>query len=706
MAINGLLRLFAPSAIFYYLAIPPNLNTRTLTDNTDHMKKVLLSLAAFAFALTAAAADPAAQAYEVSFLYDGQPFSPETWQSSEKTTGPLETETAYISPDGRLKVTITRKTYPDFPVKEIRTALECLSDEGTGIIEDFRSLRFSREYNSTGYNTRGVKVRRTNGSRSEYTDFCRHDVFLQPRPECDTLEFSSGLGRTTDWIPYFGIDFDSLHGLEIAVGWTGTWRAGMHLDKEFRLNVGMGQRTHFRMLPGECFCMPYVVIYERDGQTVEDGLVGFHRFVIAHKAPRDSKGNLFKPILPLTAAGGNKTDENLLKVIDKATAAFPDIPFDTFWVDAGWYGTEPNVPQEDNCGPHWYAAVGNWHPNPAIHPEGNLRKIAEAANRKGMRFLLWFEPERATHKTAVVNEHPEYFIQRKINVNPRRFLIDYTNPDAVAWMKAEVVRNIEESGVQVYRQDFNVDPLFHWRENDTPDRLGVTEIQTINGLWDYWEWLRRKYPDMPFDCCAGGGGRIDIHIMSYAHAYCRDDAQMFEHPEELAQIITLNSTPYLPFTAGDTFTVPPFDTYGFLSCMAATTVFSPPAIQGMFLNRDPSAKEIAWYTKLLKTADRFRDYFFGDFYALTHEALDGPDIYAGYQLNLPDKGEGFYMVFRRESCPDDSFNLRLRAIDPKATYRVEDFDGKVKRMKGSALATQVLSFPEPRSYKLVFYKKL
>ena len=494
--------------------------------------------------------------------------------------------------------------------------------------------------------------------------------------------------------------------MEVAIGWTGNWRADMRVDEEFHFSTGMGERTHFKMLPGERFRMPYVVIYERDGQTVEEGLVGFHRFIIAHKAPRDSKGELFRPILPLASAGGNKSDENLLKIIDKATAELKDIPFDTFWVDAGWYGNEPEVPQDQNCGPFWYAAVGNWHPNPSLHPDGNLRKVAQAANRKGMRFLLWFEPERATHKASVVQEHPEYFIQRKNNPNPRRFLVNFANPDAVAWMKGEVIRNIEESGVQVYRQDFNVNPVFHWRENDAEDRQGVTEIQTINGLWDFWSWLRARYPDMPFDSCAGGGGRIDIHILSYAHAYCRDDAQMFEHPEELAQNITLNSTPYMPFTAGDTFTVPPFDTYGFLSCMASTTVFSPPAIQGMFLSRDPFDEEIAWYSKMLKTADRVRDYFFGDFYALTPEALDGSDIYAGYQLNRPDKEDGFFLLFRRELCPEDTFSLRLRGIDPEAVYSVEDFDGGISLMKGSKLASQMLKFTEPRSFRLVFYKKV
>ena len=145
-----------------------------------------------------------------------------------------------------------------------------------------------------------------------------------------------------------------------------------------------------------------------------------------------------------------------------------------------------------------------------------------------------------------------------------------------------------------------------------------------------------------------------------------------------------------------------FDTYCWLSCLGASTVFSPTDFQGMFLNREPSEEEIAWFNRMLKVVDRIRDYYFGDFYALTGGVIDGSDIYAGYQLSLPDQGEGFFMLFRREQCPEDTFHLRLRGIDPEAVYSVEDFDGGICLMKGSKLASQVLTFAEPRSYKLVF----
>ncbi len=667
------------------------------------MKKLIISIGAILFAVVAMAKDASdlKSAYSLSFTYDGEPFSAQAWSSSEKTTGPGETETTYLSPDGKLSLIVCCKTYPDYPVIELRPTLKCISDDPTGIIADFRSLVFSREYPS-----RSIRVRRITGSESMYTDFCRHDVLLQARAECDTLSLSSGMGRSTYWLPYLGIDFDPTHGMEIAIAWTGTWRAEMRMDEAFGFSAGIGEKTHFKMLPGESFRMPYVVIYEREGKTAEEGLVEFHRFVIRHKAPRDSKGELFRPILPYGASGGNKTDENMLKIIDKVSAAFPDIPFDTYWVDAGWYGNEKDVPQEPNCGPFWWKNAGSWRPNLNLHPDGNLRKVSEAANRKGMKFLLWFEPERATVHAPILREHPEYFIHCKSKPDECINIINFANPDAVAWMKGEVFRNIDESGVQIYRQDFNVNPLPIWMENDTPDRMGVTEIYHVNGLWDYWEALHRRYPDMLLENCAGGGTRMDIHMMQYAHSYCRDDAHMFDHPEELTQNITLNSTPYIPFTGGETFKVPVFDSYCFLSCLGSSAVFSPTDFDGMFLNREPSSEEIAWFDRMLKVVDRVRDYYFGDFYALTQGALDGSDIYAGYQLNLPEKGKGFFILFRREQCPEDQFYLRLRDIDPEASYSVEDFDGGVCLMKGSQLAGQLLHFAEPRSYKLVFYQKI
>ena len=659
----------------------------------------LLALAPAAFLSASTVSDLAAR-YPITFNYEGTPFVPNEWSPEERTSDDLQPQIIYTSPDGRLRLTVTYRQYEGYPVTEVRPVLECTSSEPTGIVDDFTSLRLSRDCNA-----HGVKVRRITGSASQLTDFSHQDVMLLRRHECDGLHMSSNQGRSAAWLPYIGIDFDALHGMEIAIGWTGTWRADMHYDSQFLFSTSMLGPMHFRMEPGEQFQMPYVVVYEREQKTLEQGLAEFRRFVIQHKSPRNAHGELFKPILPFSVSGGNKTDDNMLKILNYIVDRF-QIPFDVLWVDAGWYGGPEEVPQDGNCGPYWYRWAGLWRPNTVIHPDGNLKKISDAAHAHDMRFLMWFEPERATVNAPITHEHPEYFHRTKKNPHDEYYLLDLGNPEARAWITDEVSRNIRESGIDIYRQDFNINPLPIWRDNDAEDRQGVSEIRHINGLYAFWDELHRRFPDLMFENCASGGTRMDIEMMSRAHSYCRDDAHMFPGCDELTQNITLNTTSYIPFTGGETFTVPVMDTYAFLSRLGATAVFTPSDFDGMILHREPGDEEVQWFQRMWTVADRIRSLYFGDFYALTHDPFCQSDIFCGYQLNDAAKGEGFYMVFRREECQEEDFLLKLHGIEPNARYLVETFEGKQKRMKGSELARQLLHFPESRSYKLVFYKKL
>lgn len=669
-----------------------------------NMIKNLLSFAAAAVVSFLAVSSPAfgqddlATKYPVSFNYDGQAFDPETWKSTRKDIDAQSFCVTYTSPDSKLALKVTYKQYSDYPVYEVRPTLECLSDTPTAIVENFKFLDYVTECPSSR-----VKIRRMTGSMSYGSDFVRHDVLMHQRFECCELSMSQLEGKGSAWLPYLGVDYDPLNGVEVAVGWTGAWKADVTYYEDLNFSVSL-DKTYFKMLPGEVFRMPYTVIYERHDKSVDDGLAEFHRFIIKYKTPRDASGKIFEPLLPLTASGGNKTDENMLMVLDKATRTFPDIPFNAFWVDAGWYGEPHEVTQDSNCGPFWYKWAGLWKPNTWSHPEGNMMKVAKAAEEKGMRFLLWFEPERATIHSPAVQQHPEWF-HRDRSEPDEAYLLDLGNDEARAWIVEEVSRNIRESGVKIYRQDFNMDPLSVWRANDEPDRQGVMEIKHINGLYAFWDELHRRFPDMMFENCSGGGRRMDIEMMSRSHSYCRDDAHMFPGMDDMTQNITLNSTAYIPFTGGETFACPIFDTYSWLSHMAAGTVFTPTDFDGMFLRREPDQKEIDWFTKMLTVSNRVRPLFFGDFYPLTHEAFDSPAIYCGYQLDEKESGKGFFIIFRRDQCQESEFELRLKDIDPKATYIVEQFEGKTKKMKGCDLARQTLTFNEPRSYKLFFYSK-
>ena len=75
---------------------------------------------------------------------------------------------------------------------------------------------------------------------------------------------------------------------------------------------------------------------------------------------------------------------------------------------------------------------------------------------------------------------------------------------------------ISEEGIDLYRLDFNIDPLAYWRGNDVEDRQGITEIRYIEGYLSYWDELRRRHPGMLIDSCASGGRRNDLETMRRA----------------------------------------------------------------------------------------------------------------------------------------------------------------------------------------------
>lgn len=95
-------------------------------------------------------------------------------------------------------------------------------------------------------------------------------------------------------------------------------------------------------------------------------------------------------------------------------------------------------------------------------------------------------------------------------------------PEVVRWLTDHIDKMITDEGIDLYRSDYNIDPLGFWRGNDTEDRRGITEIQYIEGHLSYWDELQR-HPGMVIDSCASGGRRNDLETMRRAVPLLRSD---------------------------------------------------------------------------------------------------------------------------------------------------------------------------------------
>ncbi|MEN6498370.1 MAG: alpha-galactosidase [Thermoguttaceae bacterium] len=667
------------------------------------MKRFMVLLALLAATLFSARAQ--AQACHgnpcwPAFNYDGKPSQTDRSYSTAIAAG-SQTETAQYTAesklitaaDGKLQIRLDCRRYKSFPAEEYSVQLTNLSKtEPTGIINNFRSL--NRSLDNPG-SAKAATLNVLRGSTCKATDFVPESFTMEAGKE---QVLATTCGRSSnDYVPFIELNLNDKNGYLFAVGWTGSWKARFaNTGKAVDVEIGM-ERTNFRLLPGETIRQPSVTVFVRKNQTRRQFKTLLHRFMIDAKVPRDSKGNVIPPILAVAAGGGNKTPQMMADVLRYCVDN--KMPFDTYWVDAGWYGEPHEDELYSNCGPNWWKYVGDWRVNTTTHPTGDLLPIADAVHKAGLKFLLWFEPERMTDSAPILKAHPEYRHGQ---------LVDFGNPAALQWIQDTVYGIIAKHKIDVYRQDFNMDPGPVWRGMDAADRVGIAEAKHITGMYKFLDDMRGRFPDILQENCASGGRRIDIEMISRAHVYCRSDYYIGRKPNDTAFILgqnaTLNLMPYLPFQGCEFNCVPVGDDYAALSIISSGTVITPSDFDGGILRRKMSDDETAWFKRVFDVAIRMRPFYMGDFYPLTDETGAGNDLWCAWQCDRPDLTAGFAIVFRRGAAAEKSRAFKLGGIDPAATYELEVYGGSKKDVKGGELENWTVNL-EPRSFQLIFYRK-
>ncbi len=654
-----------------------------------------------------------------AFTYGGHRYvNPEAEVKCVAEESPHRVRTVYewTSPDGRLRIRSMEVAYRQFDAKEHWPELVCAGSDPTEIVEDFKSFSFVRAATNT-------VLRALRGTTNTANDFTPVTVAFGPGAASNEFSMAETEGRSSaQWMPWMGLDFPEGDGIEVALGWCGAWRADcMWRAGSFGMDAGL-LKTRFRLLPGERLIQPAILVFDRPRDMTPLMMqTQIHRFMRIEKLPRDSSGKRFPPILPIGSGGGNKPPAMMFRIIDWAKSNA--MPFDCFWVDAGWNGP-PHLPDMvSNCGNMWWHFAGDWTFNPTVHPDGNLAKVADAAHAAGMKMLLWCAPEwcaTGDPKPPLFLEHRDWLLPvdgpKKRDRN--RLSVNLGNPEACDWVIETVSRLIRENKLDVYRQDFNIDPLPIWQEHDAPDRQGVTESKYVEGFYRFWDTIRARFPDVLIENCSGGARRMDFRTASYSHSYCRTDYALYHRgPGQITamQNATVNSLPYQPFQGSETTPADFFDDYGFFSSVCAGSVFTPSDWNAGIVQNDFTPEQTAWLKKVFTVAARMRLFFMGDFYPLTdaREPVKVERWYRGdpeerrwcaYQMHRSDLDAGFVLCFRRLDTPGHVFAAALGGIDPDAEYETETYGGGRERMSGARLAAFRAELPRPRDFRLVFYR--
>jgi alpha-galactosidase len=518
---------------------------------------------------------------------------------------------------------------------------------------------------------------------------------LQKKPlnQLESFQISSESGgKTVEFIPFFDVTTAG-RGLIGALGWPGKWSINFSRSTEVAIAVSAGMdSTHISLHPGEEIRTPEVLLLPWEGDDADAHNV-LRRHILKYHTPQYDGKPVVLPVSHL-GWGGMKTSTSL-KLIDQI--AKENIGFENFWMDAGWYGTDRPVDEFQVFGKEdWFLHAGNWRVNQVPHPDGTgLRSISDAAHAKGMKFLLWFEPERAVVGTPLTIEHPDWFIGEvttHFEGNTERPLVkfrmfDFGNPAARKYMIDTISDLIDKQDIDIYRQDCNFALAPLWEKADTPDRQGITQIRYAEGLLTFWDELRRRHPQLILDIVQRG----DLETISRAVDLSRADYPVSPDADPIGAQVSTEGLAYWRPHFGTLLQVRPNDTYHFRSGMAPGLAFALfnvagyPNQVGKFI---PDDFPYEWMRNMVAQLKIVRPYYYGDYYPLlpcsaNSDCTTDPSKedsaafeWAAWQFNRPEQGDGMVQAFRRDENDESAKDFRLRGLDPAAIYEVSDFDTK------------------------------
>ena len=650
-----------------------------------------------------------------SFTYGGVPSANllPRWRFSTQTLpSPKETETltAYTWTDPRtgLQVEVRVKRFSDWNAAEWVLYFRNPSDTDTPPIAEVRTLdlfqqaagqsldsgRLAGEASPTAASLSRSRARMdvaavgacppaTNPSDPDWmiyyadgpyfsaADFCSRDTVLTAG---QNLHLEPDGGRSSSHtMPYFSVKTPA-GGLVYGVGWTGSWTADItRTSAEKRgskdgYHVQAGLRDlDANLRPGEEIRAASVFLIPWQGEDRMDGQNRLRRFILAHHHPEANGRPVEAPLHSgLDHHGPWPCDEfacltDYLAIASIRQQVRLGINADSFWIDAGWYDRAGDYKN----GYWWHSAVGNWKPDPQRFPDG-IAPIADVAHEAGCKLLLWYEPERANVDSDWAHAHPEWMLAASgapaVPLDEpvdSAFIVNLGNPDALDWVCREIVQSLTENKVDIYRQDFNIMPEPFWLNNDEPGRRGMTEVKYINGLYRYLDYLHEQLPYLIIDNCAGGGRRLDFEMVSRAIALWRSDYSNYIDGKQCHGYY-LNQ--WLPVNCTCGASMNPYD---YRSILAAGVNFTWGALGGT------SSPSIEGEKAIIRLYRGLKDYFLEDFYPLSgYGDITRDDQWMAYQLNRPSDGTGIVVAFRRKESPDSTYTVRLRGLDPDATYRL------------------------------------
>jgi alpha-galactosidase len=283
-------------------------------------------------------------------------------------------------------------------------------------------------------------------------------------------------------------------GVWVALEWSGSWFIEVFTDARGRFTLRAGPGFNRPMLsPKESLPLPPVHVGTFEG-PLETGCNQLRRYIRDTITPK-VEGRAPLPIQAYDSWMGihsRFTEALLMKQVDVAA----NLGLEYFVLDAGWYHS-PH--------PGWFNNNGNWERVDARKLPRGLEPLAQYVQKKGLKFGLWFEPERASAGSDWVTQHPTWFLHADTPQGPS-WNLNLALPQVQDHLIETLSGYITRLDLRWIRWDYNQPPGPFW---DAADPTGKIQFAYLAGLYRVWDTLLARHPKLLLDL----GWRMDLASM-------------------------------------------------------------------------------------------------------------------------------------------------------------------------------------------------
>ncbi|MFR9621126.1 MAG: alpha-galactosidase [Rikenellaceae bacterium] len=336
------------------------------------------------------------------------------------------------------------------------------------------------------------------------------------------IESKSGVRTTRDCSPSFIISLDQPASEtcgEVVLGslaWSGSYKLTFEYNNVGRMNITSGMNdflSDYTIERGKSFETPDMIL-AHSSNGVGEASRNLHRWVRNHNL---QDGDVAQPVVLNSWEGAYFSfDEDVIKnmIVDAASMGV-----EIFVLDDGWFGTE--YPRN---GPN--AGLGDWQINYEKLPNG-LQGLIDCCKENNVEFGLWVEPEMVNPKSELANKHPEWIVtspNRQPILERNQRLLDLSNPKVREFVYNTVVDILKEyPEIKYIKWDANSHVIDFGSEYLATDKQSHFWIDYIRNLYDVYERLSNDFPDVIFQACSSGAGRVDYGSMKYHHEFWGSD---------------------------------------------------------------------------------------------------------------------------------------------------------------------------------------